>query len=148
MDTPKYKTALIVGAVGGAGVDELTAAGRLYTPPGFDAGEWGRTLSDDVRFVAAGRYGGVVRAGFSAVECLHAALWAVRYATGFEAAVCRAASLGDDSDTAAAVAGQLAGAIWGYSAIPARWTKAVAWHDRLIEVADGLYELSGLGKAA
>jgi ADP-ribosyl-[dinitrogen reductase] hydrolase len=34
-----------------------------------------------------------------------------------------AANLGDDADTTAAVAGQLAGAFYGESGIPQRWLK-------------------------
>ncbi|MFM7068230.1 MAG: ADP-ribosylglycohydrolase family protein [Actinomycetes bacterium] len=54
--------------------------------------------------------------------CLAQAVWAVRYASSFEAAVTRAVDLGDDADTVACVAGSIAGAIWGIQAIPSRWT--------------------------
>lgn len=54
--------------------------------------------------------------------CLAQAVWSVRRATSFEDAVTTAIDLGGDTDTVAAVAGGLAGAIWGDSAIPHRWT--------------------------
>ncbi|MEO8829971.1 ADP-ribosylglycohydrolase family protein, partial [Lapillicoccus sp.] len=47
------------------------------------------------------------------VRALEAALWAVDGADDFRDAVLRAANLGDDADTTAAIAGQLAGARWG-----------------------------------
>ena len=47
------------------------------------------------------------------VDALEAALWAVAGATDFRDAVLRAANLGHDADTTAAIAGQLAGARWG-----------------------------------
>ncbi len=144
----RYLAALLLGAVGGASHDDLVGVGRVHVPPGFDRRDWTRTLSEDVVRAATGSSGGAVRAGFTAVECLNASLWAVRYATDFESAVCRAAGLGDDSDTAGAVAGQVAGAIWGYHAIPARWKESVAWHLRLVEIADGLYAMSGLLKTS
>ena len=48
---------------------------------------------------------------------LQAALWAVESTNTFEDAVLKAANLGDDADTVAAVTGQIAGALYGYSRI-------------------------------
>lgn len=53
--------------------------------------------------------------------CLRDAVDAVRGADGFEEALRRACDVGQDVDTVAAVAGGLAGAIWGIDAIPERW---------------------------
>jgi ADP-ribosylglycohydrolase len=52
------------------------------------------------------------------INTLHAALWSTLTTDSFESAVLRACNLGDDSDTTAAVAGQIAGAMCGYSNIP------------------------------
>lgn len=52
------------------------------------------------------------------IESLKAALWAFMTADNFEEAVLKAVNLGDDSDTTGAIAGQMAGAYWGYNAIP------------------------------
>jgi ADP-ribosyl-[dinitrogen reductase] hydrolase len=52
---------------------------------------------------------------------LEAALWSVGASGSFREAVLRAANLGEDADTTAAVAGQLAGALYGASGIPERW---------------------------
>ena len=65
------------------------------------------------------------------VDTLEAAMWAVARASSFEEAVLLAANLGDDADTVAAVTGQLAGAIWGLSAIPKRWLETLAQRDRI-----------------
>jgi len=54
--------------------------------------------------------------------CLAQAVWAVRTTTTFDAAVVRAIDLGGDTDTVAAVAGGLAGAVYGIQQIPSRWT--------------------------
>lgn len=54
------------------------------------------------------------------VDALEAALWAVAGASDFRDAVLRAANLGDDADTTAAIAGQLAGARWGAKRDPGR----------------------------
>ncbi|MBN6038954.1 ADP-ribosylglycohydrolase family protein [Amycolatopsis sp. 195334CR] len=55
--------------------------------------------------------------------CLGSAVWAVRTTSTFEDAVRAAVDLGDDTDTVAAVTGGLAGAIYGFAAIPPAWTE-------------------------
>ncbi len=67
------------------------------------------------------------------VHSLEAALWCVARTGNFEDAVLVAANLGDDADTTAAITGQLAGALYGLSAIPAQWLERLAWRDRIEE---------------
>jgi hypothetical protein len=43
-----------------------------------------------------------------------------------------AANLGEDADTTAAAAGQLAGALYGVSGIPSTWGSRVAWRQQII----------------
>jgi ADP-ribosyl-[dinitrogen reductase] hydrolase len=83
--------------------------------------------------------GDIASSGY-VVHTLEAALWCVARTESFEAAILQAANLGDDADTVAAVAGQLAGAMWGASAIPQRWRERLAWHDRIQSLADDLYQ--------
>ncbi len=52
--------------------------------------------------------------------------------TNFEDALILAVNLGDDADTVGAVTGQLAGALYGATAIPKRWTTQLVWRDRII----------------
>ncbi|RPF33925.1 ADP-ribosylglycohydrolase family protein [Streptomyces sp. TLI_185] len=54
--------------------------------------------------------------------CLASAVWALRTTRSYESAVRAAIDLGGDTDTVAAVTGGLAGAVYGMSAIPERWT--------------------------
>lgn len=54
--------------------------------------------------------------------CIAHAVWAVRSTSTFEDAVVAAVNLGDDADTVAAVAGAIAGAMYGIQQIPSRWT--------------------------
>jgi ADP-ribosylglycohydrolase len=60
------------------------------------------------------------------VKSLEAALWAFHDASTFEKAALRAVNLGDDADTTGAVCGQLAGAFWGESKIPASMRSGLA----------------------
>lgn len=55
------------------------------------------------------------------VHTLEAAAWSFLTTGSYEEAVVRAANLGSDADTVAAVCGALAGAYYGYSAIPRGW---------------------------
>lgn len=58
--------------------------------------------------------------GYS-VASLEAALWCFHNQHDFASTVLAAANLGDDADTTAAIAGQLAGAYYGVGDIPAGW---------------------------
>ncbi len=69
---------------------------------------------------------------------LEAALWSVGRTADFRTAVLTAANLGGDADTTAAIAGQLAGALYGLSGIPAEWLDKLAWRDRIENVAQQL----------
>ena len=55
------------------------------------------------------------------VDTLEAALWCVLTTDNYRDCVLKAVNLGDDTDTVAAVAGGLAGALYGYDAIPKEW---------------------------
>ena len=95
-----------------------------------------------VRAVAAGSWRGKDRAAIRAsgyvVDTLEAALWAVGQTDSFEDALILAVNLGEDSDTAGAVTGQLAGALYGENAIPERWLRPLAWRERIAGLADAL----------
>ena len=66
---------------------------------------------------------------------LESALWCVARTSSFADAVLLATNLGGDSDTTAAITGQLAGALYGKEGIPPRWLKRLAWSDRLESLA-------------
>ncbi len=74
------------------------------------------------------------------INTLEASLWSLLNSDSFEAAVLKAVNLGDDADTVAAVTGQLAGAYYGYEAIPDKWLNKVADYDLLQKIAEKLYK--------
>jgi len=49
----------------------------------------------------------------------------------------------DDADTTGAVCGQLAGAYWGESGIPAEWLEALARRDMIQEAIQDLLQARG-----
>ena len=83
-----------------------------------------------------------IRSSGYVVHTLEAAIWSVARTGDFRNAVLLAANLADDADTVAAVTGQLAGALYGLSGIPADWLERVAWKDRLLEAARRLLPAS------
>ena len=55
------------------------------------------------------------------VDTLEAAIWCLMNTHSYKECVLTAVNLGDDTDTVAAVAGGLAGALYGYDSIPKEW---------------------------
>jgi ADP-ribosyl-[dinitrogen reductase] hydrolase len=72
------------------------------------------------------------------VESLEAALWCFLQTDTFEAAILKAANLGDDADTTAAICGQVAGAFYGESGIPKKWLDRLVMRQKITELADRL----------
>jgi ADP-ribosyl-[dinitrogen reductase] hydrolase len=95
--------------------------------------------SPKVAALAAGSYFDKVEAevfgtGY-AVASLEAALWCFRTTDSFGTAVLRAANLGDDADTTAAIVGQIAGAYYGIHAIPGHWRAKLHMGQEIEEMA-------------
>ena len=80
------------------------------------------------------------------IHTLEASLWSTYHSENFRDAVILAVNLGGDADTTGAVTGQIAGALWGLSGIPDEWLKKVAWSNKLIDTAKGLFELANSTK--
>ena len=83
-----------------------------------------------------------IRGSGYVVESLEAALWTFATTESFEDAILRAANLGDDADTTAAICGQVAGAFYGGVGIPVRWLEKLAMGETIAGWADQLYALS------
>lgn len=120
---------ILADAIGGAPAHELTTGSAAMRVRGYRPGQPREAV----------RGSGYVVAG------LHAALWAVSRTSSFESAVLTAANLGEDADTTAAVAGQIAGAIYGLSGIPERWLARLAWRDEIEAKAALLFDATACG---
>lgn len=121
---------MLVAALGGDGLDAVTAAGT-------------GSAHADLVDIAAGAYRSKARAAISSAprarDTLEAALWCLHRARDFEAAVIEAVNLGGDTDTIGAVTGQLAGALFGTAAIPRRWLAGLHSAGRLAGLARQLH---------
>ena len=127
VDACRYYAALIVAAVRGESKDKLLDR-SFYK----DHEKWfgKKPLHPDILNIAAGsfkKHGGYddgIRGKGYVVDSLQAALWAFwKHPDSFEEGALAAVNLGDDTDTTAAIYGQLAGAVHGYSSLLKRWTE-------------------------
>jgi ADP-ribosyl-[dinitrogen reductase] hydrolase len=128
-DACRYYGALIAAALGGHTKDQLLDK-NFYSKHK----EWfGNTeLCKEIRMIAEGSYqrergydDGIRGKGYI-VDALEAALWAFwSDKDSFKKGALDAVNLGDDTDTTAAIYGQLAGAYYGYDKLPRRWVQQV-----------------------
>ena len=70
-----------------------------------------------------------IRSGGYVLDTLGAAIWCFASTDSYADCVLAAVNLGRDSDTTACVAGALAGAVYGYDAIPSEWLDALRGKD-------------------
>ncbi len=128
-DACRYYGALIVAALQGYKKEQLLDV-QFYS----NHKSWfGNTeLHPEIKSIAEGSY--QRKGGYSAgirgkgyiVNALEAALWAFwSDKNSFETGALAAVNLGDDTDTTAAIYGQLAGAYYGYKKLPKKWAKHV-----------------------
>ncbi|NLA36519.1 MAG: hypothetical protein GX868_12665 [Actinobacteria bacterium] len=138
VDACRVYGAMIAALISGATLDEVLAEEFWQFGP----------LDPRVEVVVRGSWRAkeppAIRGTGYVVDALEAAIWAVAGANDYREAVLRAANLGDDADTTAAIAGQLAGAWWGAAGIPAAWTHKLTDGERIAAIAGRLYDF-GVG---
>ncbi|TFB30593.1 ADP-ribosylglycohydrolase family protein [Pseudomonas sp. F01002] len=102
----------------------------------------------EVAAIARGDYLGKPEADIQGsgycVASLEAALWCFHRTDSFEAAILKAANLGDDADTTAAIVGQLAGAHYGVQGIPDSWLEKLHLREDIEATADALLRAATL----
>lgn len=105
-------------------------------------------LEPKVAAIARGDYQGKperdIQGSGYCVASLEAALWCFHQTDSFESAILKAANLGDDADTTAAIVGQLAGAHYGVQAIPNHWLEKLHWRNDIEAMADALLRAATL----
>jgi ADP-ribosylglycohydrolase len=142
VDACRFLAGLLVGAINGAGKEELLSANYSPLPGLWDT----RPLHPKIAAIAAGSYQQKnppqIRGTGYVVDSLEAALWAFYHATDFRDGCLKAANLGDDADTTAAVYGQIAGAYFGASGIPSAWLHKLARRNTIEPLIEQLYQLA------
>lgn len=142
IDACRYLAGLLVGAVNGVSKAELLSS--HYSPvPGY----WStHRLRPEIDEVAAGsfkrRQPPEIQGSGYVANSLEAALWAFYHTDSFEAGCLKAVNLGNDADTTGAVYGQLAGAFYGATNLPATWVEKLALRERIEQLAEQLLALA------
>ena len=139
VDACRYFGGLLFGALNG--VDKATLLSDGYSPV---EGLWQN--SEPAGGVAAVVHGSfkdlhppdIAGTGY-VVKSLEAALWAFHNSRDFREGALKAANLGDDADTTAAIYGQIAGAHYGASGIPRDWRAMLTMADEIAPMADDLH---------
>jgi len=72
------------------------------------------------------------------IESLESALWCFMNSESFEEAILLSANIGNDADTTAAICGQIAGAYYGFSGIPGKWSSAIVMANEIKQWANDL----------
>ena len=121
----------LIRALQGLPKDQLMAPSQQILP-----------MSDALKSIAEGQYKTKsetqIRGTGYVVESLEAAFWCFWQTDSFKDCVLLAANLGDDADTTAAVAGQLAGAFYGETGIPQPWLKKLTMVKEIGQLAEQL----------
>ena len=124
---------ILFGALAGQSKDDILLGHRVAD-----------LSCESIRSIAAGNYRSSsvdkIRGSGYVVDCLEAALWCFYETANFKDAILEAVNLGDDSDTTAAVCGQVAGAFYGETGIPPSWLKLLVKSVDIRQLADQLFE--------
>jgi ADP-ribosylglycohydrolase len=141
LDAVRLLSALISGALAGEGRDALLSADFTPDPAAYDP----ESLRPPLRELAGGAWRGrrprrMLRGKYAAVAALESALTAFEGGQGFAQVIDAAASRPGDAATAAAIAGQLAGAHFGATAIPRELRAGLARADEIEALADRLVD--------
>ncbi len=149
LDAVRFLAALLAGALSGASKDELLSADFSPDPAAFDPA----TLRPPLRELAAGAWRGrrprrMLRGKLVAVAALESALAAFEGTDGLPQCLEAAVSRPGDAATAAAIAGQVAGAYYGALALPGETRAALARADEIEALADRLVDAAPRARGA
>lgn len=98
-------------------------------------GEWPEAFQPIINGDWRGKTREEIRSTGYVIDTLEAALWSVHQCQSLEDTLITAVNLGDDTDSVGAVAGQIAGARYGYSGVPHRWLEPLIQKDHLLNIA-------------
>ncbi|CAF0946450.1 unnamed protein product [Adineta steineri] len=145
-DACRYYGALIVAAVRGESKEKLLD--EYFYDHHYE--DWFKTqpLHETIVNIARGSfkkrrgYDDGIRGKGHIVWTLEAALWAFWSTESFDKGALAAVNLGDDTDTTAAIYGQLAGAFYGYENISPKWRSILYARDLITCIAEWTEYLS------
>ncbi len=143
-DACRYLGLIIAGIL--QGMDKTAVLHDTFEP---EQDYWGREpLEPEIDAIRLGSYrqqdGGDITGSGHAPKSLEAALWAFYHTDSFKDGCRKVVGLGDDTDTTAAIFGQMAGAYYGIEGIPDSWVSVLTEHEMIASMADKLCSLADL----
>lgn len=129
---------LIAGAL--RGVSHAQLCGETYAP--LTQYQWHHTIAEVVNGSYRHAQPPQIAGTGYVVKSLEASLWAMYHQSSFTDAILAAINLCQDADTTGAVAGQLAGALYGESSIPMHWRTRLSKYHQIAWRADELLKLA------
>lgn len=105
----------------------------VYYPPNA---YYKRLLEQDISKIDADN----IKSSGYVVDSLEAAIWCLLTTDSYKECVLKAVNLGGDTDTIAAIAGGLAGALYGLDSIPENWLDTLKKRDYIDQMCKNAYE--------
>lgn len=97
---------------------------------------YARLFSEDFAITAKSE----IKSSGYVVASLEAAIWCLLTTDNYTDCVLKAVNLGGDTDTIAAIAGGLAGALYGIDSIPAEWLKTLKNKNYIDDLCESAYK--------
>ena len=115
----------------------------------YESALWSnKPLENSIDAVARGSYKDKeppnIRGTLNITESIEAAIWSFDRSLSFGEGALKAVNLGDDTDTTAAIFGQLGGAYYGYEGIPNSWKAKLVDRGLVEYIGKKLYEIRAL----
>ncbi len=107
----------------------------VHEPYTRELPHFSRILKEDISKYSEDK---ILSSGY-VIHTLEASLWCLLNNTSYQDTVLAAVNLGEDTDTTGAVAGGLAGILYGFGNIPTSWVDQIARKEDIIELANRLY---------
>ena len=93
---------------------------------------YSRILKDDIKRFNITE----IKSSGYVVDTLEAAMWVLLNAKDYRETIIGAINLGQDTDTIGAIAGSMAGIVYGYDSIPEKWVEKLVKKDYLEDLCD------------
>ena len=130
-----YCLSALLGSADKRSIKDALALARndLSLLPEFD--KYIRIFRSDFESLSADE----IKSSGYVVDTLEASLWCLLTTESYSECVLKAVNLGEDTDTVAAVAGALAGALYGYESIPEKWLDTLLKREYIEDMCERAY---------
>jgi ADP-ribosylglycohydrolase len=135
----EFAIALIQGQTKEMAMKHIKKMVPSYMPGNIRASEvklFARILENDIESLSEN----LIKSNGYVINSLEASLWCLMNGNNYRETVSKAVNLGGDTDTNAALAGGLAGLVYGYQSIPEEWLKVLVKKDEISSMCHSFSE--------